>query len=216
LRRTWALRPELRPRAPLPADLPVHLAIAARDTGDAAALVDLVRAHGFAGLVLVGASDEELDAWTRATAGRCRLATFGDLRTLRRRMKSRGSADDTRAPWVVQVHATAAPAAGEASSIDAVVDELRTCTRAQSGAEPSALVLLADAVGGEADAVWNVGALARASTHDGDRAAAQASKVAPPVGIADPPTPSPRVVAAVAAADALAGFLGSRERPSRP
>ena len=96
LRRTWALRPELRPRVPLPADVPVHLAIDASAIDDAARLVELVRAHRLAGLVILGASDEQVDAWAFATAGRCPITAFADLRALRRRMKSRAAARSPR------------------------------------------------------------------------------------------------------------------------
>lgn len=198
LRRTWALRPELRTREPLPADVPVHLAIDASAIDDAVALVDLVRAHRLAGLVILGASDEALEAWARATAGRCPLTAFADLRTLRRRMKSRAAASDqarravgtddsgrggdlnsARAPWVVGLGA--GPDAF--AELDAVLDALRTCTRAQ----PSALVLVEGPAAAEADVRW---APERAPTHASDAAAA-GPMLAPPAGIADPPSPSP-------------------------
>jgi tRNA (guanine-N1)-methyltransferase len=186
LRRTWALRPELRPREPLPADVPVHLAVDASAIDDAVALVDLVRAHAVAGLVILGASDEQLDAWTRATAGRCPLTAFADLRTLRRRMKSRAAATDpARAPWVVGL-AAGADALERAEAYDgaeAVLDALRTCTRAQ----PSALVLVDGPAAAEADVAW----APRASTHESDPAVGASEEVARPVRIADPPSPSP-------------------------
>jgi hypothetical protein len=130
--------------------------------------------------VILGASDEQLDAWTRATAGRCPLTAFADLRTLRRRMKSRAAATDpARAPWVVGL-AAGADALAEAH---AVLDALRTCTRAQ----PSALVLVDGPAAAEADVAW----APRASTHESDPAVGAGEEVARPVGIADPPSPSP-------------------------
>ncbi len=194
LRRTWALRPELRPREPLPADVPVHLAIDASAIDDAVALVDLVRAHRLAGLVILGASDDALEAWARATAGRCPLTAFADLRTLRRRMKSRAAASGpARAPWVVGIGFVGIGAGAEAfAELDAVLDALRTCTRAQ----PSALVLVEGPAAAEADVRW---APERAPTHASD-GSPSAPVLAPPAGIADPPSPSPPRLESIARA----------------
>jgi tRNA (guanine37-N1)-methyltransferase len=207
LRRTWALRPELRPREPLPAGVPIHLAIAPHGIDDAPALVELVRTHALAGLVLIGASDHELDQWTRATAGRCALTAVADLGKLRRRLKPRsGTAEPggPRVPWIVAVTRGPSPI-----PVDAVLDELRTCTRAQ----PSALVVVADPALGDADVLWTAdGPLERASTHAPDPtgcAPPPDPKVAPRAGIADPPAPSSR---AAIVARALTGLAVVRPR----
>ena len=219
LRRTWALRPdlrqasELRPLEPLPAELPIHLAIAPHGIDEAPALVDLVRAHDLAGLVVLGANDDELDAWTRATAGRCSLTAVADLRTLRRRLKSRTASRDStepRVPWIVGL------ARGPVStSVDAAIDELRTCTRAQ----PSGLVLVVDAAPADVDLLWTAeGALERASTHAVDPSGAASpldAMVAPRAGIVDPPAPSSRAAIVARALTGLAAVRPARNRPER-
>jgi tRNA (guanine-N1)-methyltransferase len=64
LRRTWALRPDLRPRPSLPPGHPLYLAASAAALADADALAQVARLHGAAGLLVVGNIDA-LDDWLR-------------------------------------------------------------------------------------------------------------------------------------------------------
>lgn len=87
LRRTWALRPDLRPRTALPPDHPVHLAVAPSALPDAAALTDVMRTHDVAGLAVVGADPDVLPSWLKATGGRVPVAIVGEPKALRRRLR---------------------------------------------------------------------------------------------------------------------------------
>lgn len=200
LRRTWALRPDLRVHASLPEGASIHLAVAPDGIDDATALAELVRAHALAGLVLVGASEDEVLSWTRETAGRCTLTAFASVPTLRRRMKRAG------ATWLVALVA----GSRRAVPVEAVLDELRACTRAQ----PSGLVLLAGLGADDADAVWPVdGPPGRASTHAPDparRGAEPDQAVAAPAAIADSSPPSSRAALVASALTSLAAVRRSR------
>ncbi|MCA9704341.1 MAG: tRNA (guanosine(37)-N1)-methyltransferase TrmD [Myxococcales bacterium] len=102
LLRTWALRPDLRPRQRLRPRHPIHLAVSPQARPDAAALTAVVRRHGVAGLAVVGAGPDELPAWPEATGGRAPVAIFADPKALRRRLR-RGGTGEPR--LVVLAHA---------------------------------------------------------------------------------------------------------------
>ncbi len=93
LERTWALRPDLRPRHRLAPDHPIWIAVPPEAQPAAAALGELVRAHGAAGVAVVGAGPELLPPWLEATGGRTPVVAFGDGRALRRRLRRMGSGD---------------------------------------------------------------------------------------------------------------------------
>ena len=93
LRRTWALRPDLRPRRRLAPGHPIHLALSPSARPDAAALIALVREHGVAGLVVVGAGPEVVASWLEATGGRAPVAVFSEPRALRRRLRRGGTGE---------------------------------------------------------------------------------------------------------------------------
>jgi tRNA (guanine-N1)-methyltransferase len=121
LRRTWALRPDLRPRPRLPPEHPVYLAVPPAALPEAAALADVVRRHGATGLVVVGPQgdptddraerqverqvehqvERQVERWLRATAGRISVASFADAKALRRRLQ-RGAAAEPRFVRVVE------------------------------------------------------------------------------------------------------------------
>ena len=108
LRRTWALRPDLRPRPRLLPEHPIYVAVPPAALPDAAELADVLRRHGATGLLVVGAPgegiDDPLSPWLRATAGRVSVAAFSEAKALRRRLH-RGAAAE---PRFVHVVATAA------------------------------------------------------------------------------------------------------------
>lgn len=105
-RRTWALRPDLRPVRSWPAGLELHLAFTAEAEPDPA-LLDVARRHGVAGLGLLGATAADVTAWARAFGGRLPVAAFASLNVMRKRLRQRGLAE----PWVVGfVDANEAPA----------------------------------------------------------------------------------------------------------
>lgn len=182
LARTWALRPELR-RASLPADATVHLAIDGAIDPDelAPAIGDLARTHGLADLVVLGGSSREDGAelatrWSRALGGRPGVTVFGELKSLRRRMRQRG-----RDPWVIAL--TDAP--GAARSAGEALDRWRACAPVQ-GRDlvlfvPASAVSAGPAPGElpQADAAWWPDAI------DG--------RLAPRPVIADAPPPAARV-----------------------
>lgn len=94
LRRTWALRPDLRPRPRLPPEHPVYLAVPAAALADAAALAAVARHHGLAGLIVLD-HPHALPAWLEATAGRISVALLPDPKALRRRL-ARGAVGEPR------------------------------------------------------------------------------------------------------------------------
>ncbi len=99
--RTWALRPDLRTTTPLPADTEVHVAVAA-DVDPTPELVDVARAHGIAGLVVIGAEEDRLLAWVHAAGGRTKVTGFPKLAALRKRLRQRSGGE----PWVVALAQT--------------------------------------------------------------------------------------------------------------
>jgi tRNA (guanine-N1)-methyltransferase len=100
LRRTWALRSDLRPHRLLPPSHPLYLALPALALPEAAALAAVARHHGATGLVVVGADpDRDLEPWLHATGGRTSVALFSDPKALRRRLQ-RGA---TREPLFVRL-----------------------------------------------------------------------------------------------------------------
>ena len=81
--RTWALRPDLRPRLPLPASTPVYLAQHVSEAGELAALAKLPGATGAVGLGQRGRSPGP------------GVELHGDLKALRRELRRRhGAAPD--------------------------------------------------------------------------------------------------------------------------
>lgn len=102
LRRTWALRPELRPSRRLPAAHPVILGVSPAALADAAALAHIARTHA-AELVVVGGDGSALPAWLAATEGRVQLAVIADGRSLRRRLRRAKTAGQPGPPRLVVV-----------------------------------------------------------------------------------------------------------------
>ena len=78
--RTWALRPDLRPRRPLPASTPVYLAQPGSAAGELAALATLPGATGAVGLGQRGRSPSP------------GVELYGDLKALRRELRRRHGA----------------------------------------------------------------------------------------------------------------------------
>jgi hypothetical protein len=109
-RRTWTVRPDLRTTQPLPADTEVHVAVPA-ELDPPAQLVEVARAHGVAGLVLIGADEARVLAWVAAVGGRVQVTGFPKLAGLRRRIRQRTGVD----AWVVVL--------AEASDAGAVSDQ---------------------------------------------------------------------------------------------
>ncbi|MEM9456391.1 MAG: tRNA (guanosine(37)-N1)-methyltransferase TrmD [Myxococcota bacterium] len=93
VRRTWALRPNLRPRHRLASGHPIHLALSPSAQPFAAALITVVREHGVAGLAVVGAGPEALPSWLEVTGGRVPVAVFSEPRALRRRLRRGGTGE---------------------------------------------------------------------------------------------------------------------------
>jgi tRNA (guanine-N1)-methyltransferase len=122
LRRTWAVRPDLRPRSRLPPGHPVYIAVPPAALPDATELADVIRRHAATGLVVVGhatpdpagGSDGELDdplaPWLRATGGRVSVAAFGEAKALRRRLQ-RGAVGEPRFVRIVEARALPEPGA---------------------------------------------------------------------------------------------------------
>jgi tRNA (guanine-N1)-methyltransferase len=102
LRRTWALRPDLRPRPRLAPAHPLYLAVPAAALPEAADLATVARNHGVTGLVVIADRelDDPLDPWLQATAGRTSVAVLSDAKALRRRLQ-RGAAGEPRFVRVV-------------------------------------------------------------------------------------------------------------------
>lgn len=127
LRRTWALRPDLRPRPRLPPEHPVYVAVPPAALPDAAELAAVLRRHGATGLLVVGPPtdgeaagpgegkpagpgegkpelDDPLAPWLRGTGGRVSVAAFSEAKALRRRL-GRGAAGEPRFIRVVEAGA---------------------------------------------------------------------------------------------------------------
>lgn len=110
LGRTWALRPDLRPRARLSPEHPLYLAVPVHALPEGAELASLARHYGVTGLVVIGSDaegsrDAALDRWLRETGGRTSVAVFSDPKALRRRL-ARGA---TAEPRFVRVVGPATP-----------------------------------------------------------------------------------------------------------
>jgi hypothetical protein len=104
LRRTWALRPDLRPSQRLPPGHPVYVAVPPAALPEAAALAAVVRRHAAAGLVVLGEGADGpgvLERWLHATGGHVSVAVLSDPKALRRRLH-RGAAAEPRFVRVVE------------------------------------------------------------------------------------------------------------------
>lgn len=117
LRRTWSLRPELRPQTKLAADHPIYLVVPPSALPLAPALADLARAHQATGLIVLGADEESLPSWLAATQGRISVVLLPNGRAIRRRFL-RGPLGEARVVHVIEAH-TGAPQRAEA-----LLDEL--------------------------------------------------------------------------------------------
>jgi tRNA (guanine37-N1)-methyltransferase len=118
-RRTWAIRPDLRAVDPLPASVAIHIAIPLGVPIDAGALGEVARAHGVAGIALVGATPEQVARLAKDSGGRTPVAAFADLRALVRRLRQRGGD-----PRVVALVDPASAAVGSTTSAREVLDTL--------------------------------------------------------------------------------------------
>jgi len=97
-RRTWALRPDLRPRRKLP---PAEhwLAVQAEGDIDIPSLARVAMHHRVAGVALLGATPDAAAQWAAATGGKIPGAALTGLKALQKRLR-RGSG---AAPWVVRL-----------------------------------------------------------------------------------------------------------------
>jgi len=162
LRRTWAVRPDLRPRSRLPPEHPVYIAVPPAALPHAAELADVIRRHAAAGLVVVGRSpatagtterepaeaqalagdlDDPLAPWLRATGGRVSVAAFGEAKALRRRLQ-RGAVAEPRFVRVVEAGAPPLePADPPCEHPEALLDLLHTHASPSGPATLGPLVL---------------------------------------------------------------------------
>lgn len=154
LRRTWALRPDLRPRPRLPPAHPVYVAVPPAAISEAAELAAVLRRHAATGLLVVGPPgakteahasepDDPLAAWLRGTGGRVSVAAFSEAKALRRRLQ-RGAAAEPRFVRVVAAGTPTEPGqdAAPCERPEALLDLLCSLAGAPepaSGAAPSAL-----------------------------------------------------------------------------
>lgn len=112
LRRTWDLRPDLRPARALPAATPIYLIVADPAAASREPLVAVARHHGVAGLLLHGADAEAAIPWAAASGGRPPAAAFADVRAIRRRLRRATGAE----PWLVALVPDASPDAVRVSA----------------------------------------------------------------------------------------------------
>ncbi|MBX7078818.1 MAG: tRNA (guanosine(37)-N1)-methyltransferase TrmD [Nannocystaceae bacterium] len=194
LRRTWALRPELRAVSPWPPALPISLGVGADAIALAPALAELARCHALAGLVVLGGDEDDALAWTRATGGRVPIAAMRDLAAVRRRLKR----SEAGAPWLVALAAAGEVPAAAASAAE-LHDRLTTCAGRRGAA-----VLLLPGLAGAQDAADAIFAPA-AGAHEGSPAAPQRARVsehdptlANPPAIVDPSRPAALAVVELA------------------
>ncbi len=120
-RRTWALRPDLRPSVSLPEGSPIYLVVDAALASEPAPWVTLARHHAVAGVMLVGGSADAAAEWARAAGGRPTVAALSDWRSARKRLRRAGGAE----PWVVHAVRGAARTGSTATSAAEVLDALR-------------------------------------------------------------------------------------------
>lgn len=143
-RRTWQLRPDLRPSRRVPADAPRWLAIDASQAGDTEALAAVALHHRVAGVALLGAAPEAAVAWAATTGGKVAAAAVASLGALAKRLKRRGGIE----PWLVRLGARPPDGAPEVDELphDAVsAGELADRLGCGATAEGRAIVLwLAD------------------------------------------------------------------------
>lgn len=107
-RRTWALRPDLRPSRPW-SGAQRWLAIDAAQGQDVAALASVAQHHGVAGVALLGAEPETAAQWAAATGGKVPAAALSGLKALQKRLRRSSGTS----PWVVRL-----------ASLDEATDEL--------------------------------------------------------------------------------------------
>lgn len=207
LRRTWVLRPDLRPSRRLEADHPMLLAVAPEAMAEAAELAEVARRHG-AELVVVGADPSAVPQWLEATAGRVQLAVIADARALRRRLRRSKRGGQAGEPRVVQLagqlvgQLANGPAAGPSDGPPRcdrpeIVLDLLT---GDDGAPPGPVLLWLGP--GDPPAGLPIHAIYAPSTDDLTRRG-----LAKPGGIDESPEPHPRTVALADAA-----LTGLRDR----
>lgn len=100
-RRTWALRPDLRPERVVPDDAPRWLAIDAKVAAevDVDAWATVARAHEVAGVALLGGDSDLAIRFAAASGGKVAAAAVANLKALRKRLR-RGAGLD---PWIVRL-----------------------------------------------------------------------------------------------------------------
>ena len=127
-RRTWALRPDLRPARSLPAKLPIWVAVESDAAGEISDWQQISDHYPLAGIAIVGESSEG-QPLSRAlanhpsAAGRARESRFKGIRTLRKHLKRTTGV----APWIVRLstrHGTPDELAHEAHSLAELADVL--------------------------------------------------------------------------------------------
>ena len=137
LRRTWALRPDLRDPRPLAADHPLFLAVSPEAVDEAEALVELARDQAVE-LVVVGAGEEVLPTWLAATAGRIQVAVMPDARALKRRLRRSARTSGGGSPAWVHVVPADSEAPGACNSPQMLLDWLAS-PPAETGPGPVVL-----------------------------------------------------------------------------
>lgn len=229
LRRTWALRPDLRPRPRLPPEHPVYVAVSPAALPEAAALADVVRRHGAAGLVVVGpASDpsgdraeDRAERWLRATAGRISVASFTDAKALRRRLQ-RGAAGEPRFVRIAPLGAPHEPALAELGPAcerpEALLDLLGAASGPESPPSPAGLGPLVLWVDPQAPPsgmpIHAIYAPPRPSTAEGPQSAQAGESPAGPEGH-DLTSPAvPEIAQGLAIADAIVDISRPFPRPA--
>lgn len=135
-RRTWELRPDLRPARAIPAQAPRWLAIDASQAADVEALARVAITHGVAGVALLGADVGSAAAWAAATGGKIATAALPNLKGLCKRLKRASGT----APWVVRLRSSSG--SGDELPHEARSPaELADVLEAAPSAKPRAIVL---------------------------------------------------------------------------
>ncbi|MBL4689428.1 MAG: tRNA (guanosine(37)-N1)-methyltransferase TrmD [Nannocystaceae bacterium] len=135
-RRTWELRPDLRPARAIPAATPRWLAIDASQAADVDELARVAMSHRVAGVALLGADVGSAAAWAAATGGKLATAALPNLKALCKRLKRASGI----APWVVRLRACSG-AGDEVPHEARSPAELADVLGAVPSAKPRAIVL---------------------------------------------------------------------------